>query len=132
MSWDVHLYKKRLSPLGKEVLAGFNQRDEFHRKINRVFPKTEWLDENFAIVDEGKLVGSFCLETDKESRTIIRVSIDGGTEPKRTLRCLCQNYSWMAFVVDEETFMDLEDCKASGWNNYINYLRKIGYMGESQ
>lgn len=117
--------------MGKEVPASFKNELDVRKKINRLFRHTEWIDENSAIVEEGMLVGSFKIKTDHRNNYFIEARIEGGSDPGRIIKCLCHNYGWLAWDENDQEFMDLEDCRSNGWNNYINYLKHKGYMGET-
>jgi len=117
--------------MGKVLARGFDPKEDFRSKISKLFQYSEWVDDNFVILEENMLVGSFFLEEDPNKELIIRVYIEGGSDPKRIIKCLCKNYRWLAYDESDEEFMDLEDCHSSGWNNYLNYLRHIGYMGST-
>jgi len=116
--------------MGKEVAVSFKNELNVRKKINRLFPRTEWIDDHTVIVEEGMLVGSFSFVTDSQNKTYIKLQVEGGADPKRIIKCLCHNYGWMAWDEYDREFLDLEDCRSNGWNNYINYLKHTGYMGE--
>lgn len=118
--------------MGNEVAKGFGTNPDFRSKISWLFPKTEWKDNTFAIIEDGMLVGDFSFVEDESNRKIIVADIEGGSDPERVLHCFCRNYGWLIYDVREEKFMDTEDCSGQGWNNYLNYLRTAGYMGEKE
>lgn len=118
--------------MGNEVPQGFDSNLDFRSKISWLFPNTEWKDNTFAIIEDGMLVGDFSLVEDEKGRQIIVGNIEGGSDPERVLRCFCLNYEWLIYDVQEEKFIEPEDCSGQGWNNYINYLRKSGYMGQKE
>ncbi|MCF8307830.1 MAG: hypothetical protein K9I68_02360 [Bacteroidales bacterium] len=132
MSWKIYIYKKQNSPMGNEVAKGFGTNPDFRSKISWLFPKTEWKDNTFAIIEDGMLVGDFSLVEDESNRKIIVADIEGGSDSERVLRCFCQNYGWLAYDVQEAKFIETEDCSGEGWNDYFNYLRKTGYMGQKE
>lgn len=117
--------------MGNEVAVSFKREVDIRKKLNRLFSRLEWIDENTVIIEEGMLVGSFHFSTDRQNNNFIEVHIEGGSDPERIIKCLCHNYGWLAWDKSDRKFLDLEDCKSWGWNNYLNYLKHIGYMGET-
>ena len=118
--------------MGKEVPNGFDSNLDYKSKISWLFPNTEWRDNSFVIIEDGLLVGDFSIMDDENGGKILAGTIIGGSDPERVLRCFCQNYDWLIYDVQEGKFIEKEDCSGQGWNNYLNYLRKSGYMGKKE